>query len=190
MFFKSLAENKKPRQGWIPNKKEIQSLPVASHVVIWFNTPVLYRQMTWQRIYAVCFTSTVPSLCSVMWFGSFVCGFFVLLLGCVDIKANMPPAYFAPDQYCATGCTFGFHSAIGGHMSLGQIAAVRAMPWKWCPGFAVMFHFGLLYYGVEGFVALMEQRPANPSSSKKLWKKCVLPSDFTLPSCIWRTNPI
>lgn len=31
-----------------------------------------------------------------------------------------------------------------------------------------MFHFGLLYYGVEGFVALMEQRPANPSSSKKL----------------------
>lgn len=52
----------------------------------------------------------------------------MLLLGCVDIKADMPPAYFAPDQYCATGCTFGFHSAIGGHMSLGQIAAVRAMP--------------------------------------------------------------
>lgn len=63
MIFKSLAENKKPRQGWIPNKKEIQSLPVASHVVIWFNTPVSYRHVTWQRIYAVCFTSTVPSLC-------------------------------------------------------------------------------------------------------------------------------
>ena len=40
MIFKSLAENKKPRQGWIPSKKEIQSLPVASHVVIWLNTPV------------------------------------------------------------------------------------------------------------------------------------------------------
>lgn len=128
MFFKSLAKNKKPRQGWIPSKKEIQSLPVASHVVIWLNTPVSLQAYDLATDLRSLFHLNRSVVMPIMQFDLFVCGFFVLLLRCVDIKANMPPAYFTPDQYRATGCTLGFHSATGGHMSLGQTAAVRAMP--------------------------------------------------------------
>ena len=127
MFFKSLAENKKPRQGRIPVKMGILSLPVASHLCLVQHTGFMQTYDLATDLRSL-FHLNRSVVMPIVRFGSFVCGFFVLLLGCVDIKANMPPAHFTPDQDCATGCTFGFHSATGGHMSLGQIAAVRTMP--------------------------------------------------------------